>query len=67
MVDVFIGKLAYAYLEVLETYGNTLLPKEKKNFGQILEKKWPHRWSTEGYFHIGKCTSPHMNYLGVVL
>ena len=36
MVDVFIGKLAYAYLEVLETYGNTLLPKEKKK----LVKSW---------------------------
>ena len=31
MVDVFIGKLAYAYLEVVETYGNTLLPKKKKS------------------------------------
>ena len=38
MVDVFIGKLAYAYLEVVETYGNTLLPKEKKNWSNLGKK-----------------------------
>ena len=39
MVDVFIGKLAYAYLEVLETYGNTLLPKKEKKKKESV-KSW---------------------------